>query len=628
MSESESTKPGKTAVSLAVLGVVYGDLGTSPIYALRTCFRGVNPVTITEANILGILSLIFWSLILVISIKYMMFVLRANNRGEGGMFALLALLRPDEGQDKLRRRSLIVLGLFGAGLLYGGTMLTPAITVLSAVEGLKIAAPGFGPYVIPATVAILFGLFAVQRFGTARVGTLFGPIMVLWFLTLAALGLMHIVDHPEVLKAVMPWYAVTFMINNQFTGFLVLIGVFLTLTGGEALYADLGHFGPTPIRLVWFCFVLPALLINYFGQGALLLSSHHSTLQPFFHLAPDWALYPLILLTTAATVIASQAVITGAFSLTRQAMQLGFVPHLQVKQTSEHAHGQIYMPAVNWLLMIAAVALVLTFRSSASLASAYGLSVNATMLVTTILTYNVARREGGWTRAGAIPLLLLFLLIDGAFLAANLDTIPYGGWFPIAAGAVIFTVILTWRRGNELLVQQYEADAITMKTLVGRLQNDPPNRGDGVGIFFVARAEEIPRSLLQLVKLTRMLPENILIVNVRVLHVPFAPPDERSKVESFGEGVYSINLRYGFMQGFNVPSDLAQCIERGELPIDLSDATYYVDQTSVIAGRKQGGMMVWRDSMFAFMKRNTMHVTSQFRIPADRVMEIGLQLGI
>ena len=629
MAESgKSAKPGAASVGLAVLGIVYGDIGTSPIYALRECFRGVSPVAVTGANILGILSLIFWTLILVISVKYMAFILRANNHGEGGIFALLALLRPDEDQDRPGRRALILFGLFGAGLLYGGTMLTPAISVLSAVEGLEVAAPALKPYVLPVTVGILFGLFTIQRHGTARVGALFGPLMVVWFLTLAVLGGTSIAHHPEVLKAIWPGYAAQFMIQNHLPGLLVLIGVFLVATGGEALYADLGHFGAGPIRAVWFFFVLPALLINYFGQGALLLAEPGRTIQPFFHLAPDWALYPLVFLSTAATIIASQAVITGAFSLTRQAVQLGFLPRLLVEQTSEHAHGQIYMPAVNWLLMFAAIALVLAFRSSSNLAGAYGVSVNATMLVTTVLAFNVARERGGWPVLKAVTFLLIFISIDLAFLAANSQTITRGGWFPVAVGIAIFTVIATWRRGTELLIRRFESEAITTETLVGRLDNDPPLRVPGTGIFFSARAEEVPRALMQLIKRNNMLPAKAVIVNVRVMRVPRVPPDERIEVKSCGAGLFAVNLKYGFMQGFNIPSDLALCVERKELPIDLNDATYYVGRTSVIARGNTDGMAAWRDRLFAFMMRNTMRQTSQFRIPSDRIMEIGLQLGI
>ncbi|MCC0042716.1 MAG: potassium transporter Kup [Rhodobiaceae bacterium] len=629
MSESANeSRPGRAAVGLAVLGIVYGDIGTSPIYALRECFRGVSPVAITTPNILGILSLIFWALIIVISVKYMLFILRANNHGEGGIFALLALLRPDLSEDRLPRQALILLGLFGAGLLYGGTMLTPAISVLSAVEGLEVAAPGLEHYVLPITVVILVALFTLQKHGTARVGALFGPVMVLWFLVLAALGLCSIARHPEVLTAVAPWHAVRFFFDNHWSGFLVLIGVFLVATGGEALYADLGHFGAGPIRAVWFGVVLPALLLNYFGQGASLLDKPEGAIQPFFHLAPDWALLPLVVLSTAATVIASQAVITGAFSLTRQAVQLGFVPRLQVQQTSEHAHGQIYMPAVNTLLMIAAIALVLAFRSSSNLAAAYGVSVNATMLITTILAFNVARERGGWRLWQAGLFLLVFLSVDLAFLAANAETIPRGGWFPMAMGAVVFTMIVTWRRGSELVIRSFEANTITIDTLLGRLENDPPTRIPGTGVFFTARAEEVPQSMMQLIRHSRILHDKAVIVHVSVLREPRVPPGERIEVERHGHGLFAVNLRYGFMQGFNIPSDLALCIEQGELPIDLEDATYIVGRTSVIADRKSNGMMAWRDRLFAFMLRNTMHATSLYRIPSGRVVEIGSQLGI
>jgi len=629
MAESDkASKPGRSAIGLAVLGIVYGDIGTSPIYALRACFRGVSPVPINEANILGILSLIFWALIIVISLKYMVFILRANNHGEGGIFALLALLRPDQDQDSRPRRTLILVGLFGAGLLYGGTMLTPAISVLSAVEGLEVAAPSLDAYVLPITITILVLLFAMQKYGTAKVGAMFGPIMVAWFVTLAALGVNSIIAHPEVLRAVAPWYAVQFLASNHLAGFLVLIGVFLVATGGEALYADLGHFGVTPIRVVWFCFVLPALLLNYFGQGALLLDKPEGSLQPFFHLAPDWALLPLVGLATAATIIASQAVITGAFSLTRQAVQLGFMPRLRVQQTSEYSHGQIYMPGINWFLMIAAVTLVLTFRSSDNLAAAYGVSVNATMLVTTILAFNVARERGGWSLAKASIFLLVFLTVDLAFLTANAETIPRGGWFPVAMGAIIFTVIVTWRRGTELLLQSYEANTITVETLLGNLEHDPTERSPGVGIFFTARAEEVPNALIQLKKHNILLPEAVVIVNVKMTRHPRVPNDKRVQVKAFGQGLYGVKLNYGFMQGFNIPSDLAYCIEHRNLPIDLDDATYFVGRISVIADRKKDGMMAWRDKLFAFMVRNTLHATSLYQIPSGRVIEIGLQLGI
>lgn len=624
----KAEKPSRAAVGLAVLGIVYGDIGTSPIYALRECFRGVSPVPITEANILGILSLIFWSLIIVVSLKYMVFVLRANNHGEGGIFALLALLNPDKSQNNRSRCILILVGLFGASLLYGGTMLTPAISVLSAVEGLEVVAPSLQTYVLPITVIILLVLFATQKHGTARVGAMFGPIMVAWFVTLALLGLYSIIKHPQVLYAVVPWYAVQFMIDNQWAGFLVLIGVFLVVTGGEALYADLGHFGATPIRMVWFCCVLPALLLNYFGQGAFLLDKPEGDLQPFFHMAPEWALLPLVVLSTAATVIASQAVITGAFSLTRQAVQLGFVPRLLVLQTSKYAHGQIYMPAVNWLLMIAAVTLVVTFRSSEGLAAAYGVSVNATMLVTTLLAFNVARERGGWSLAKAGVLLCLFLTVDLAFLTANAETIPRGGWFPVAMGMVIFTVMVTWWRGVELLVENYEANTISVETLLGRIKHQPPQRVPGTGVFFTTRPDDVPQVLMQLIKLNKFLHEKIVIVNVKMTREPRVGNHQRTQVTEHGEGIYEVNLHYGFMQGFNIPSDLAYCVEHRGMAVDLDDATYFVGRTSVIADRKRHAMMAWRDKLFAFMLRNTMNATSLYQIPSNRVIEIGLQRGI
>lgn len=623
-----TNKTLSTTVGLAVLGIVYGDIGTSPIYAVRECFRGLTPLPVTEPNILGILSLIFWALILVISTKYMVFVLRADNHGEGGIFALLALLRPDRGQERWSRRLLILLGLFGAALLFGGSMITPAISVLSAVEGLQVGAPDVQAWVLPITIGILVGLFAYQSRGTQRVGLTFGPIMVLWFVTLALLGILAILHHPGVLRAASPYYAVHFLLLNGWSGYLVLGGVFLVVTGGEALYADLGHFGARPIRLVWFALVLPALLINYFGQGAELLGHPQALEHPFFNMAPHWALYPLVILSTAATVIASQAVISGTFSLTRQAMQLDMIPRMRVHQTAEDKQGQIYMPGVNWTLMLAACGLVLAFGSSSALAVAYGLSVNATMLVTSILAFNVAIERGGWSLPRALLLLASFISIDLAFLVVNGMKIPQGGWFPLAMGAIMFALMATWRRGNDMLLRAYEADAVDVPTLAGRLENNPPERLPGTAVFFTARAETVPQSLLHLLKLTCALQEQIVIVSVHVARVPRIRPDDRIQVSNHGQGIHSVRLDYGFMQGFNVPSDLALCVEHGDLSIDLDEATYYLGRTSVLAGRKKHGMMAWRDHLFAFMVRNSMHATSRYRIPAGRVIEIGLQLGI
>lgn len=467
-------------LAIAVLGVVYGDIGTSPIYALRECFAGKTPIPVTANNILGILSLIFWTLILVISFKYMVFVLRADNRGEGGTFALLSLLRPDRDQSRWSRHALILLGILGASMLYGGAMITPAISVLSAVEGLQLAAPGLHGYVIPITVVILIMLFGVQRHGTATIGAIFGPLTLIWF---ALLGIRGILMEPEVLRAINPWYAARFFTENGMTGYFVLYVVFLVTTGGEALYADLGYFGRQPIRKVWFTFVLPALLINYFGQGALLIAKPSDTTHPFYHLAPSWGLYPLIILATAATCIASQAVITGAFSLTRQAMHLGLFPRLTVEQTSAEARGQIYMPAVNWILMTAAIGLVLAFRSSGNLAAAYGVAVNSTMAITTVLPTRLRANAGGRTPPAALTFLLVFLTIDLGFLGSNLLTIPDGGWLPLVIGVFLFTVMTTWRRGAGILAEQIADTTPNLDTFIGHVKGGQIPRIPGTAVF-------------------------------------------------------------------------------------------------------------------------------------------------
>lgn len=615
------------ALAVAVLGVVYGDIGTSPIYALRQCFVGANPIAVSTDNIFGILSLIFWTLIFVISLKYMTFVLRADNRGEGGIFALLALLRPNEGHERWSRRTLILLGITGAAILYGDAMITPAISVLSAVEGLQVAAPALSSFVIPITVVILFLLFIVQRYGTAKVGAAFGPLMLLWFLALAVLGVRGIIESPSVLRAVNPWYALEFFRENGFMGFLVLSAVFLVTTGGEALYADLGHFGRSPIRKTWFGFVLPALLLNYFGQGALLIADPQGTEQPFFHLAPSWGLYPLVVLATLATCIASQAVITGAYSLTRQAIQLGRLPHLKVEQTSAEARGQIYMPMVNWMLMVAAIALVLIFRSSNHLAGAYGVAVNSTMVVTTVLAFKVARERGGWSRPAAGAFLLLFLTIDLGFLGSNLFKIPDGGWLPLATGLGLFIIMTTWRRGTQLLAEQVANTTTALETFLGRLTGEGVMRIPGTAVFFTGRLEQTPPALQQLVRHTGVLYERVILATVIIEQVPKVSQENRLELKELGRGFYRVVLRYGFMQGPNIPSDLATCTERG-LAINLDQVHYIIGQVDMLAGRKQEGMAHWRDRLFVWMARNTEDTTAGYHIPASQVMAVGLQVGI
>ena len=615
------------ALALAVLGVVYGDIGTSPIYALRECFAGKHPLPIVPDNVLGILSLIFWTLVLVVSLKYMTYVLRADNRGEGGTFALLALLGPMHGALRRRRYLLMLLGILGASMLYGGAMITPAISVLSAVEGLQLVAPGLHDFVVPITLAILVLLFAVQRHGTAKVGAAFGPLTLVWFVALALLGLRGIWEAPQVLLALDPRQAVRYFVDNGVTGYLVLYAVFLVTTGAEALYADLGHFGRAPIRRVWFALVLPSLLLNYFGQGAMLIADPGKSVHPFFHLAPGWALVPLILLATAATCIASQAVITGAYSLTRQAMQLGLLPRLTVSHTSADAHGQIYMAAANWILMLAAVSLVLAFRSSGNLAAAYGVAVNSTMAITTILAFNVARERGGWSLPAALTLLIGFLAIDLAYLGANLMTIPDGGWLPLAIGAVLFTIMVTWRRGASILEEQIAGMTPTLQTFIGRAKGENVPRVPGQAVYFTGRLEQTPPSLLKLARHAGVLHETVVVLTVVIEPVPATSLAERIELTQMAEGFYRIVLRYGFMQSPNVPSDLRACAEIG-LELQLDQVHYIVGAVDLLAGRKRHGMVLWRDKLFAFMARNTHDITDTYRLPVDQLVTVGLRVGI
>jgi len=615
------------SLAVAVLGVVYGDIGTSPIYALRESFAGHSPIPVTSANVLGILSLIFWTLILIISLKYMVFVLRADNRGEGGTFALLALLRPERDQERRWRRILILLGILGASMLYGGAMITPAISVLSAVEGLRVAAPGLAHFVIPITVAVLFALFAVQRHGTARVGAVFGPLTLIWFAVLAMLGVRGILRAPEVLLAVNPLYAIDYFAANGLKGYFAIYAVFLVATGGEALYADLGHFGKFPIRAVWFALVLPALLLNYFGQGALLISAPAGSVDPFYHLAPSWGLYPLVFLATAATCIASQAVISGAFSLTRQAVQLGLLPRLTVSQTSAEAHGQIYLPGVNWLLMVVAIGLVLAFRSSGNLAAAYGVAVNSAMAITTVLAYNVARERGGWSLSSSLAFLLGFLAIDLGYLGANLRTVPQGGWLPILIATVLFTLMTTWRRGASLLRDQIAGMTSNLETFIGWLDGEQVPRVPGVAVFFTGRLEHTPPALQQLVASTGILHERVILVSVVTEPVPKTRPDERMELTELDDGFCRLVLHYGFMQGPNIPSELAKCAELG-LELDLGKIHYFIGHVDLLAGRKSHGMASWRDRLFVRMAANTQDATALYQIPVAQTLQVGLQVGI
>ncbi len=613
-------------LSLSALGVVYGDIGTSPIYALRECFHGSHPFPPTEANVLGVLSLIFWALMIIISLKYLLFVMRADNHGEGGILALLALLAPWRDHSR-KGRVLLFVGLFGAALLYGDGAITPAISVLSAVEGLEIAAPGLKPYVLPITIAVLVLLFRFQKRGTSRIGTVFGPVMLLWFATLALLGIMWIVRAPKVLAAVNPAHGVDFFIHNGWRGFVVLGAVFLVVTGGEALYADMGHFGRFPIRLAWFALVLPALLLNYFGQAALILLNPEQAHQPFFNLAPGWALYPLVLLATLATVIASQAVISGAFSLTRQAVQLGQCPHVHIIQTSQGEIGQIYIPSVNWLLMIVTISLVFGFGSSSKLAGAYGVAVTTTMVITVVLAFFVAIRKWQWHPVAAALITLLFLTVDLSFFGANMLKIEAGGWFPLAAGGIVFTMMATWRRGREILAQRLEETKEPLDFFLLRIAAHPPQRVPGTAVFMAERIPGTPPQLLHHLAHNQVLHEQVVLLSVVTREVPRVTAEKRLEVVRLDQGFSQVIVSYGFMQSPNVPVALRECESFG-LKVNLDTTTFYLARETLIPSLKRRGMMLWREKLFSFMTRNALPATDFFRIPPERVVELGIRIEI
>ncbi len=614
-------------LALGALGVVYGDIGTSPLYAFRESFHEHYGIPVTPANVLGILSLIFWSLIIVISIKYLVFVMRADNRGEGGMLALTALITPLRGvQRKTRRWLLILLGLFGTSLLYGDGMITPAISVLSAVEGLRIATPFFEPYIIPITIVILVGLFLIQSRGTESVGKVFGPVTLLWFGTLALLGIRWILHHPTVFAAINPLYGLEFFARNGWHGYLVLGSVFLVVTGGEALYADMGHFGRTPIRWAWFVVVLPALMLNYFGQGALLLEHPEAVENPFYRMAPEWALYPVVFIATAATVIASQALITGAFSLTRQAVQLGYLPRLGIEHTSAEEIGQIYIGAINWILMVACIALVLFFRSSSNLAAAYGVGVTTDMVITALLLAVVARERWKWSRLAVLAFLAVFLTIDLAFWGANLVKIPDGGWVPLAVGAVMFTVMTTWKRGRRILRERISETLTPFREFAQRVRTEEFTRVSGTAVFMYSDPQATPPALLQNLKHNCVLHEEVVLLSVLVEEIPHIPQGRRIEVQHLQDGFYQVLLHYGFVENPNVPRDLALAREHG-LEIDPEAVTYFLGREQVLPSNRPG-MARWRERLFALMSRNARNATDFFRLPPDRVVELGAQVEI
>jgi KUP system potassium uptake protein len=613
-------------LALGAIGVVFGDIGTSPLYTMKETL-GTHGMTPTPAAVLGVLSLVFWSLIMVVSLKYVTFVMRADNKGEGGIMALMALAQRSMSGSARSRWVLAGFGIFGAALFYGDGVITPAISVLGAVEGLQVAAPGLGKYVVWIALVILLGMFAVQRHGTHKVGKAFAPVMTLWFVVLAVLGARQIIDNPQVLYAVNPMYAARFFLNHGDTSFIALGGVVLALTGAEALYADMGHFGKKPIRLAWFGFVLPALLLNYFGQGALLLGNPLAIESPFYLMVPPALLYPMIVLAAAAAVIASQAVISGAFSMTREAMSLGYSPRLAVVHTSREMSGQIFVPWVNRMLMVLVILAVLGFRSSDNLGAAYGIAVTGTMTMTTLLALVVARKRWHWSWFTVVLVGVLFLIIDLSFFGANLLKVAHGGWFPLVLGVVLFTVMTTWRRGRELVVREIKQGGLALAPFIKNIAEHPPLRVPGTAIFLTANQHAVPHALLHNLKHNKVLHERNVLLTVETLETPVAEPDERIEITPLGGDFFGLELRFGFAEDPNIPLAMSQCTREG-LSFDMMDTTFFLSRETIVADVRRPGMALWRDKLFAFLSRNAMPATAFFQIPGNRLIELGAQVEI
>jgi KUP system potassium uptake protein len=611
---------------VGALGVVYGDIGTSPLYALRECFHAEHGVTATPANVLGVLSLIFWALVLVVSGKYLTFVLRADNKGEGGVLSLLALAFGDAQGVARNRKFVLVLGIFGAALLYGDGVITPSITILGAVEGLGVATHQLDPYIVPIAIVVLIGVFAGQKFGSGSMGKVFGPVMVVWFVVISVLGIKGILMAPEVLQAVNPWHAALFIFENRFVAFVVLGAVFLVVTGTEALYADLGHFGSRAIRYSWYALVLPALLLNYFGQGALLLTHPEATVNPFYQLAPAWALYPLVGLATAAAVIASQALISGAFSVTMQAIQLGYLPRMEIRHTSSQERGQIYLPFVNGVLLLSCICLVLGFGSSSGLSSAYGLAVSLDMLITTTLFYFASRRLWNWSRRRAGLLCAAFLVVEIIFFSANSLKILHGGWFPLLAALAVFTVMTTWKQGRRLLGERLSASLLPFEIFLEGIRNSRAHRVRGTAVFMSGNPQGTPLALLHNLKHNKVLHERVLLLTLVTVDEPHVAAAERVKVEPLTDGFWRVTVRVGFMEKPEVPPILAGCAAHG-LPVNLDDTTFFLSRETILTTALPG-MARWRGRLFAFLSRNAQSATTFFSLPANRVVELGMQVEL
>ena len=627
MSQLPRGRRRSAALAFLTLGVVYGDIGTSPLYAIRECFNGPHAVAVTHDHVLGVLSLIFWALIIVVSVKYLLFVVRADNHGEGGILALTAFATPIRPTGRSERAWLIFLGIFGAALLYGDGVITPSISVLGAVEGLGVATPVLQPYVVPITIGILIALFSFQRRGASGVGKVFAPVMLIWFAVIATLGLIQILRYPSVVEAVNPIWAVRFFADTGWAGYLVMGSVFLVVTGGEALYADMGHFGVTPIRVDWFMVVLPSLLLNYFGQGALLLENPSTSVNPFFLLAPSWAIYPMIVLAVAAAAIAAQAVISGAFSLTMQAVQLGFSPRIRIDHTSTQEFGQIYIGGINWLLMIGCILTVLSFRNSSNLAAAYGVAVTTTMLITSLLFFVVARERWRWNPAVAGLVTGVFVIIDGAFFGANIIKVAQGGWLPLLIAGVIFTVMVTWKRGRRILAERIQAEAKPLQEFLSEAETHGITRVPGTAIFMSGTASKTPPALRHNLEHNKVLHEQVIFVTVKTEQVPYVSDAQRLEVEHLGKGMYRVKVHYGFMEDPNIPAVLAAG-EGGALPrMAPEDTTYFLGRETIISTSRRG-MAKWRETLFALMSRNATTATAYFGIPPDRVVELGEQIEL
>ena len=616
---------------VGAIGIVYGDIGTSPIYAFRETFAGHHELKVDQLHIFGVLSLIFWSMMIIVTLKYVTIIMRADNKGEGGSLALLALINRTLGGKKRWTSGIILLGVFATALFYGDSMITPAVSVLSAVEGLTTVNSGLQPFVVPIAVGILIGLFAIQSRGTSRVGLMFGPVMIFYFATLAVLGVIHIMDKPSVILAMLnPLNAVYFFASDFMRAFVALGSVVLAVTGAEALYADMGHFGRKPIRISWIYFVLPALLLNYLGQGAMLLSADPATAlaqvrDPFFYLASDEFRLPLVLLATAAAIIASQAVISGAFSVTQQAIQLGFVPRLRIAHTSEAAAGQIYIPIVNWALMTMVILLVLTFRSSSNLAAAYGIAVTGAMLIDSILISVVLRQMWNWNRFVVAGLLVLFFTVDFSYLSANLLKIPAGGWFPLLVGAIAFTLLTTWAKGRQLMIARMNEASLPMEIFI---KSAAPSaaRVPGTAVFMTSSASGVPHALLHNLKHNKVLHERVILLTVRIEDVPYVMPEKRLEVRDYGSGFFRVILRYGFMEEIDVPAALAQLKGIGD-QCKMMDTSFFLARQTLLASARPG-MAIWRERLFAWMLRNAVSAMDFFKLPTNRVVELGSQVEI